>query len=379
MNGTVLNEIKEVRNNKGFIVNYDNTNRYRLSVFEENLSQTSYYFSSPIYNLKSRQLVSRNIVKIGNIFQMTGSNADICIGENEVMLKNDEALVQISADGFTNNMTAENIEFLPALNGIAVKVKNTDGEFDFCVKTDRPFMKLRNNTKYFALMSEDFRPYMTVSAIGAFDSKGNIFPLKVSCQKIDDQNYTVRVSGARHSERSEESLTPTLMFEINLYEPKLFQDTTVESRNPGENNAFGSMGFIGRSDGLGQQWLYSRVDSGKIPEILNTEINKAILHIPKYNDSDLTLTGYGISARFCSFGSNWGNKIRQTCTSAKSSLSEKYCSLDITDLISNKKTGSYKASEGFVLKSDIKNGVMNDFMAIATGDNYYTPQILEIS
>ena len=75
-----------------------------------------------------------------------------------------------------------------------------------------------------------------------------------------------------------------ILFEINLYERKLFLDTTVESKNIGVNNAFGSIAFVGDTEQFGEQWLYSRPAFSLISELYEKSLNYAVLHIPKYSD-----------------------------------------------------------------------------------------------
>jgi hypothetical protein len=172
------------------------------------------------------------------------------------------------------------------------------------------------------------------------------------------------------------SIGNAVMFEINLYEPKLFQDTTVESKNPGENNAFGSTAFIGDSETFGEQWLYSRLDYSKISEVVGREIRKVILHIPQYNDSRVALDVFTPVQRFCSFGSTWDNKIAYAAKTAESSAMQRYHNLDLTALLTDRRNHSFIMPEGLVLKSKIKG---SGYAAVATGDNYFTPQILEIN
>lgn len=90
--------------------------------------------------------------------------------------------------------------------------------------------------KFFALMSEKFRPFVVVSCIGTVSEGSNIIaPAKISFLKITDRKYEITVSPCS-------TLGESVFFEINLHEAKLFQDTTVESNNPKTNNAFGSVG-----------------------------------------------------------------------------------------------------------------------------------------
>ena len=156
-----------------------------------------------------------------------------------------------------------------------------------------------------------------------------------------------------------------------MQETKLFQDTTVESRHPKMNNAFGGTAFLGQTDIFGEQWLYSRLEFSNLPQLQNKRILKAILHIPKLNNSNCLLTIHHISARFCSFGSNWKNKISITDPLTESVISNGYYHLDITNLIRDIK----KKSENYVIRAKDLNSKP---AIISTGDSFFKPQILEV-
>ena len=196
-----------------------------------------------------------------------------------------------------------------------------------------------------------------------------IAPAKIEYQKLTDKRYRIAVSATS-------PLAKYVIFEANLYENKLFQDTTVESMNPSTNNAFGGVGFIGNTSLCGEQWLYSRLDYSRIPEIMDKRIQKAVLHIPKFNQSNVELSAYKVSARFCSFGSNWNNKIPGQTPVSDSSSKSGYQSLDITPLLVDPRTGTITQSEGLILKPKIKGG---GFSVIATGDSCFAPQIMEVN
>lgn len=146
--------------------------------------------------------------------------------------------------------------------------------------------------------------------------------------------------------------------------------------NPSTNNAFGSVGFIGNSSAYGEQWLYSRLDYSRIPEIMDKRIHKAVLHMPKLNQSKVEFSAYKVSARFCSFGSNWDNKIPGETPVSDSASQSGYQSLDFTSLLVDGRTKTITKSEGLILKPKIKG---SGFSVIATGDSYLAPQIMEIN
>lgn len=90
----------------------------------------------------------------------------------------------------------------------------------------------------------------------------------------------------------------------------------------------------------------------------------------------MPLSAHGISARFCSFGSTWENRIPQSAHESDSQESVSYIDLNITHLLKEQNTGFIKRSEGLILRTKVKD---SGFFAIATGDSYYAPQILEIN
>jgi hypothetical protein len=140
--------------------------------------------------------------------------------------------------------------------------------------------------------------------------------------------------------------------------------------HPTANNAFGGTSFLGTSKMFGEQWLYSRLDISNISHIQGKKIVKTILHIPQlsYNISPITVSK--ISERFCSFGSNWENKISIRDTIALSSGSLGYYHLDITKLLGNLKN----KAENYVIRGTNPNKPV----IIPTGDSFYAPQILEV-
>lgn len=371
---SIFEEIAILRHGAPMVIDYKNSNRYRLVIIESNGSKTAYYFSSPIYNNKTKKAVDMKFHPKGNVAYKSGSNANIQVSNN-IRMENDEGSCVISLENRISHISENEVVFgngkiYPTTNGVAIQ-KNTSDEkpFVFTIEISKPFLEVRANDKYFALMSEQFRPFVTISCIGTSDADGNIIsPARISYQKISDRGYTITVVPCSSLEKS-------VLIEANLYEPKLFQDTTVESKNAKANNAFGSVGFIGITKEFGEQWLYSRPDYSKMPELHDKKILRAILHLPKLNKGENELIASKVEARFCSFGSTWDNKIAAACTIDDVRTEDRYVNLNLMPIITNKQ-GRIFMGEGFILKSKMKN---SDFSTIATGDNYLFPQILEIN
>ena len=59
----------------------------------------------------------------------------------------------------------------------------------------------------------------------------------------------------------------------------------------------------------------------------------------------------------------------------KSTANNGYLTIDMTDIICNTFDNRLKYTEGIILKNENSN---TDCVALATADNYSTPQILEI-
>ena len=371
---SILGEISILRKGAPLIIDYKNSNRYRLVAIEPNGTKTAYYFSSPIYNSRTRQGVDMKFHSNGGIACTTGSNANITIG-NSVRMENSEGFCVISLSEqisriSENEIVYTNTRLYPTTNGVAICSFCNEGKgYTFSVEISKPFLEVRASDKYFALMSERFRPFVSFSCIGTSDTNGNIIaPAKISYQKITDRKYTVSVIPCS-------ALGKSVLIEANLYEPKLFQDTTVESKNAKVNNAFGSIGFIGSTNEFGEQWLYSRPDFTKMSELNDKKILRAVLHLPKLNAGAVELTSSKVAARFCSFGSTWDNKIAEASAFNESQITDHYIDLNLMPVLADKQ-GRLQRGEGFILKAKKKN---SGFSVVATGDNYFFPQILEIN
>lgn len=371
---SILGEISTLRKGAPLVIDYKNSNRYRLVAIEPNGTKTAYYFSSPIYNSRTRKAVDMKFHSKGGFAYSTGSNANITVGNN-IRMENSEGSCIISLSEQIARVSETEIVYItkhlyPTTNGVAIRSFCNEGKgCTFSVEVSKPFLEVRANDKYFALMSERFRPFVSFSCIGTSDANGNIIaPAKISYQKITDRKFTVSVIPCS-------SLGKSVLIEANLYEPKLFQDTTVESKNAKVNNAFGSIGFIGNTKEFGEQWLYSRLDFTKMSELNDKKILRAVLHLPKLNTGAVELTSSKVAARFCSFGSTWNNKIAEASSFNESQITDHYIDLNLMPVLADNQ-GRLQRGEGFILKAKRKN---SGFSVVATGDNYFFPQILEVN
>ena len=312
--------------------------------------------------------------KEGDTIHSIGSNAKITVTTN-IRMENQEGfcIIELPQKGqlySANEITFGKNSVFPTTNGVAIKMYIKDhSKASVIMHVDRPFMNIRANDRCFALMSDKFRPFLTLSCIGTMDASGRLIaPAQIHYQKVSDKTFCLTVS-------STSPLGQYVLFEENLYENKLLEDTTVESMNPSINNAFGTTGFIGSSLLYGEQWLYSRLDVSKLKELTDKQILRAVLHLPTYNSSPIALSAYKVSSRFCSFGSNWKNKVAGGGVVCDALQVAEYESIDLTPLVVDQRTTMIKKTEGIILSAKEKSG---GFVAISTGDSCFRPQILEI-
>lgn len=373
---SILEEIKKIRQTAPITIDTKNSNRYRIVIDEPDRTKTAYYFSTPIYNSQNRKLVNIKLNANEGKYCFTGSNAEISFS-NRIRMETVEGFCEIPLSNWVSYVSEyeliyENKHIYPTANGFVYRVP-CEGITPFSFELEvgnNPFMEVRANDKCFCLMSQPFRPFVTVSCIGTIDAQGKVIaPAQIRYQKLTDRRYWLTVLPCSENGSWVE-------FEINMYDPKLVQDTTVESGNPQTNNAFGGMAFIGNTEEYGEQWLYSRTDFSKMFDLSDKHINNAVLHIPQHNGSNVELSAFRVPARFCSFGSTWENKIMVSNLLSTSTINNNYYTLDITELFSEPKTHRFIKTDGFILRTSIKG---SGFAAISTGDSYHSPQIFEIN
>lgn len=371
-----LETIVEFRHSDAFNVDKDNTNRFCIAVDESDGSKTGYYFSAPVYNAYTKKLIDNGFVKHGDGFIAEGSNSVIKILKS-ICLENEQGRCEIPLNkniskATNDELTLDNDKIVRTTNGIVYKaVLSDENRFVFDLIVDKSSFTISSNDQNFVLLEDRFKPFISISCIGASDGYGqDLKPAYICYQKITDNNY--RISVSPYDNRSK-----CLLFEINMYEQKSIQDTTVESVKPQKNNAYGGMAFIGNSEAYGEQWLYSKMDFYALREVSDKKINKAIWHLPKYNNNTCTeLSAFSVLSRFCSFGSNWENKIGASNFIGFAVNNGEYIDIDITNILINVQKYGSVFSQGIILKPKFKN---NGYIAVSTGDNYWKPQIIEIN
>ena len=371
---SVFTEIEKLSLEQPIEIDTFNHDKYTVITKGSSRTKTAYSFGVPIYNGQTNNIVDMKYVHRKSGSYHTGSSAKITI-KNSVSMQNHHGYCDILLPGKITKKTENTvswssqetqIDVTPTLNGMAFKATCASmGRFSITIKTDRIFESIRSNDKYFSIMREKFVPFITVSCIGILNDRGDVIaPCEIHNRKVNEKEYVLSFTSPSKSRK-------IIFFEINMQETKLFQDTTVESRHPKMNNAFGGTAFLGKTDTFGEQWLYSRIELSNLPHLQNQRVIKAILHIPKLNGSKSLLTIHRIAARFCSFGSNWENKISITNPLSESVSSNGYYHLDITNLFRDIK----KKSENYVIRATDLN---NKPAVVSTGDSFFKPQILEV-
>lgn len=357
------------------MINQKSQNRYCVLVDENDGTRTGYYFSAPVYNIYSGDVVNLKFEQVENNIRANGSNAVINISDR-IHLSNAQNSCSLVIDQSIIGVTEMEVHYKrailrPTLNGVTCQFF-VDGysEISINLQLEKIMGFIRANNKCFAVMCQKFRPFVTVSCLGTLDKCGNIIaPVSIAHKKLDELTYRLTFTPHYASGTS-------IMFEINLYEDKLFQDTTVDSLDPQSNNALGGTAFLGYTSLFGQQWLYSRLDFSKMPELRNKKINYSKLYLPLLNRSNIELAMLRVSSRFCSFGSTWNNRIAASRYISCSRPIENCYHLDTTELLCDAETGYIQLSEGVILRNQ---NPQSDPITITTGDSHYAPQILEVN
>lgn len=92
----------------------------------------------------------------------------------------------------------------------------------FEIETSKKFENALKNSGFYSLIHKKFRPYLTISCIGCFDNNGNVIaPAEITYKQINEHKWKFMITPCVAN-------CNYIKFEINLYEQKNFQDTTVE-------------------------------------------------------------------------------------------------------------------------------------------------------
>ena len=358
-NSSVIENIRRLRGSGDYQIDTRNSNRYRIVVNEEN-GHTSYCFSTPIYNSRNGKLVCSANVQDKFQFTAEGSDCYIKRNNNAFCLENKYGSFEITLP--------ENIQINTGLTANGIFFKVAASSIKLTVKVNSVIRDTREDINCLSFMREKFVPFSVISPLFGVDRDGNLVPVLYENVKKGGNCYEVELYVEQRVE--------FLAFEINLYESKLFQDTTVQSAHPNRNNAYGTISFLGKTEAFGEQWLYARPDFSKLPELrTNKKIEHVKLHIPLFSGCGEQVDVFCPKYRFCSFGSTWNKKIPNDEKIKHAVCGNDYLTIDLTDWFANRSRNSLIYNEGMILK---KHKSENNYIAISTADSYYAPQILEV-
>lgn len=362
----------KLRGNNPIIPDKDNNNKYCI-ISNDNSHKTAYCFSVPVYGHHNCELLKLRFEKTNDLWFLNGSSGRIEISDIlTIKNNNEEFMIQFPEDiTYASNHSIHfgKTEVKPTTNGVLVKKEcknNSCAQIKLTMST--PCLPYWANRGCFCFMNSNSEPCLCLSCIGASSDSTQISnPINMWYTKVSDCEYIFEFLSTDPSDQY-------VLFEMNIYENKLFQDTTVESANPLMNNAYGTTAYIGTTPLFGEQWLYFRIDNTLILEFYNRKIEKAIIHFPKLNRYVDGVKVYTVSNHFCGFGTNWNNKVPIGVQVSSSQENDRYYSVDISNQTIDPNTKYIRKTNGFVLKPKSNNGVS----VLATGDSYFAPPILEI-
>ena len=370
---TILDSILSIRGEAPLKFDKTNKNRYCVVVPEEDGSRTAYYSTAPLYREDDRSAVDMRFHKEEAGITCFGSNATVSVTDS-LRIENRMGALEMRLPapalfGKDGELLCGSLTLWPTTNGVMIEAASgKDRETVLTLKVDAPYGDIRENGRYAALMCERFKPFLVASCLGTVDAEGDVIaPATLSLTRTGEGQFRLVLCPAERGR--------AVRLEINLYEPKLFQDTTVESNSPNTNNVFGTIGFLGTTPEFGEQWLYTKPDYSKFPEIEERVIRSAVLHIPTYGGGVSEIRAYGVEFRFCSFGSTWNKKVPEAQKFSSSKHCNDYFSVDLTPIFCNSH-GRLLKNNGLILRT-IQG--THGFTAIATADSCLQPQILEIN
>lgn len=347
--------IQQIRNQSDFEEIPLLDNRYCI-VVQDGSHEAAYFFSAPIRQLNNREFASNYLVDCSDgTFFLQGTNATVRIQPNEFLFEKDNESVTVKLSDAHNwvgegeSITGNGIQVFPTTNGVAVLAKKRTEMPIVISVTSTNLNSVKSNSKYFAIMEEKHVPLFSLSTVCGRDKYGKLVPSFLKKKSIEEGvRITIDCMGAEESD---------ILFEMNMYEHKIVQDTTVETRHPSENNAFGGVAFLGETSIFGEQWLYMKLDYSLLMHLNSKKIKSAMLYIPILGGSDMTFEAYAMDYRFCSFGSNWNNKVSRGKFPLKIMIEGGFCQVDLANIIIGHDK-RLKFSNGFLIKAThISNGV----------------------
>ena len=372
--------VKDLSKKRGGKLELDSLNPYKVNIRSAEHLDTI-YFGTKVYKNEC-QLVDSDFTY--DIFLQAYVH-DVCNGKRVILFSNKiefHSQNEIMTVLFDKNMRLvcesemklhcdNDIVVIATPNGVAIHSNILNSSLNMKIQTTKPYPKLRYNDRYCAWMKQDFVPYTYISALYGKNCNGKFCPLECFIKKENDFSFELEWHG---TEKIIESL-----IEINFHEEKLFQDTTVESSAPNQNNVYGASAFVGNTDRYGTQWLFSKTTFPILDDLHDKRIERVIWHIPMLNKATSNaLCLYATERRFCSFGTTWINRVAEKKQLPIYFIMQEngYLSADVTALYKDKYSGTLKYFDGSILKLDII--AKEESVLISTGDSCMYPHILEV-
>ena len=365
---TPLEEVLQLTSDISLSLSPKQSNRYGLQFVSESGGE-NYYFSTPIYQQNTPKLICLQFKQQDDSFIFWGSNCVVIVSKNQIcFIREGEELIVLfktPIDWTFNDgaLFSEQLNISATYNGIMI-VGNLE-EMQFNIFTNIYYQGFRKSKNCIGLMENHFKPIFNFSALFAKDDGNKLCPLLMSY--FEQNKHEGKVAFFATDESCKKGV-----IEMNFYEPKLMQDTPVSEKRLTENNAFGAMAFMGTSEYYGSQWFYFRPNFHNVPEMKSKVIQKITLYLPCWNKSNLLLEMHDLQSRFCSFGSNWENKIGTGQCKYVATQKDTYLSIDVTKLYSY--PGQLTTTIGSVLIAEPTNQA--SFQIISTADCYARPPIL---
>ena len=362
-----LEIVAELSGSKSLDVDTIQTNRYCVKLHSAK-GRDAYYFGTPIYNADSRKLVRCKFVAANGCYQFVGSSCEVTVTATQIKMTRGKQKFAInlgktySWDVRNGFLFSNQLSIAPTYNGFCIAGNILQMSFDTLLNFEHQNIRTSQNCVCF--MESRFKPIVVMSALFSAKQKAGCYPLQI--------RYRENTSKEGNLSFLSEDLLCNGICEINFYEPKLIQDTPVSGKYPKENNAFGPIAFVGKSAFYGIQWLYTRLDVNKLPELQHKYIRDMKLYIPRFTNTPVALDIFELSNRFCSFGSTWSNKIAREDRHEEVKNKGDYVCIDLTPQYTNQ--GLLTESAGMVITPARESEL--GYQVISTGDSYIMPPIL---
>ena len=149
---SIINEISRLRKGAPLVIDYKNSNRYRVVTTESNGPKTAYYFTTPIYKNRTRNAVDMKFHTNSGTIYATGSGTNITLS-NSIRMENAEgSCVAFLPDRVRLTSDCEAIfgtgRIVPTTNGVAIMSSCIDeGSFSFSIEVSKPFMEVLHERK----------------------------------------------------------------------------------------------------------------------------------------------------------------------------------------------------------------------------------------